>query len=816
MIKRTRGEGIPKPKRSIKKVSKIEGNESCSLSFFQYIKLFLVWILFLSIDMLTGFRVELLWPFWLYIRNCCEKNNLNNNLTKYLKYPDLTFVFLIHIATVDLIFCLFVPVPFMLIVATAWVWTQYIYYSSDRSWSFMSGIFITLSVLFEIYGRSKLETHVWSGKSFLAPNSLTLYTTKTDSYFEGTENMEYIGDINDEALNNSNTKDYFTFTVLDFCKPFAAHCISYPILCFVFSLFKYYYLWKEDRERKTIILKNTSIYDIMCDAVNSPKNNYDYRYKLTGINLETVTNYNNDKENYYLYDGDIVENQISKNNKNYENLPISAIMDTVTNEGSIKKFTASQKNNPCKSVRKQSKCNGKSNKNSQYNVNTIDKKDSSKESINSEELDDTDSISTASWSSNVEVVKHQLPMKNKKFGTLRNIYEFLCYLTMVSFQYISNMFIKNNDSDTLSDNSSLTSEECSEEEYNAQEDDFFQLGENGDGNKDCYSSRESPSSSGSISLKENKKKIRQRGRDTENRKGEHSNSPLKSNGALNNGENILYNYNDNIRDNSKTSSYTDKENEERMELREETNRQLKESNEMIENLKLQLKKKSSIEKDLRSQLVKCEIAEKSSKAELTKIKLHYEQLETENTNINKYRDQDKITITNLEKKISEVTSRKVELEKELKTEKQKLKELKQVDCNVTCKPRLMELESDNKKLLKNLATKNDSCEILIKRLEKIRAENDYRIELIEKSYEDRIKILNSDKERMQHTLSEETKFKQLLFKALLNAKEEAKYLKDYIVQKGYELPSPRKESDADEATNNFCNPWTQLSDPPTF
>lgn len=130
MIKRARGEGIPKPKRNIKKVSKIVGNESNSLSFFQYVKLFLVWILFLSIDMLTGFRVELLWPFWLYIKNCCEKNNLNNNLTKYLKYPDLTFVFLIHIATVDLIFCLFVPVPFMLIIATAWVWTQYIYYSS--------------------------------------------------------------------------------------------------------------------------------------------------------------------------------------------------------------------------------------------------------------------------------------------------------------------------------------------------------------------------------------------------------------------------------------------------------------------------------------------------------------------------------------------------------------------------------------------------------------------------------------------------------------------------------------------------------------
>uniref|UniRef100_A0A0K0DX45 Macoilin n=1 Tax=Strongyloides stercoralis TaxID=6248 RepID=A0A0K0DX45_STRER len=785
MIKRARGEGIPKPKRNIKKVSKIVGNESNSLSFFQYVKLLLVWILFLSIDMLTGFRVELLWPFWLYIKNCCEKNNLNNNLTKYLKYPDLTFVFLIHIATVDLIFCLFVPVPFMLIIATAWVWTQYIYYSSDRSWSIMTVFLISLSILFEIYGRNKIETHVWSGKSFLAPNSLTLYTTKTESYFE----------------------------VLDFCKPFAAHCISYPMLCFIFSLFKYYYLWKEDREKKRIILKNTPIYEIMCDAVNSPRNDYECRYKLTGINLESVNTYNNDKENFYLDDSDIVENQLIKNGKNYENLPISTIIDTVTNEGSIKKFSTSQKNNACKNSRKQSKCNGKNNKNNQYNMNGIDKKDSSKESINSEELDDTDSISTASWGSNVEFIK---PVGNKdKSETFKNIFEFFIYMITFCFQYLINIFMKNNDSDSLSDNSSLIYEECSEEEFNAQEDDFFQLGENGEGNKDCYSSRDSPALSGSISFKE-KKKIRQRGRDIENRKSEHSNSPLKSNGALNNGESILYNYNDNIRDNSKTSVYRDKENEEQIELKDGTTRQLKESNEMIENLKLQLKKKSSIEKDLRSQLVKCEIAEKSAKAELTKIKLQYEQLETENMNTNKCREQDKTTIINLEKKIIDLNNKKFELEKELKGEKQKLKEFKQIDCNITCKPRIYELENDLKNVQQTLSSRDDAYNKLTKKLHQLQEEYDSKIGIVGKNYEDKIRMLNNDKERMQHTLSEETKFKQLLFKALLNAKEEAKYFKDYLIQKGYDLPSPRKESDADETNNSFYNPWTQLSEPPTF
>uniref|UniRef100_A0A0N4ZNH1 Macoilin n=1 Tax=Parastrongyloides trichosuri TaxID=131310 RepID=A0A0N4ZNH1_PARTI len=822
MIKRTRGECIQKPKRSIKKVSKVVGNESNSLTIFQYIKLFLIWILFLSIDIVSGFRVELLWPFWLYVKNCCERNNLNNNLTKYLNYPDLTFIFLLHIATVDLIFCLFVPVPFMLIIATAWVWAQYIYYSSDKSWNIMTTLLIIFSVLFEVYGRNRIETYVWSGKSFLPQNSLTIYTTKTESFFEGTENMEYIGDINDEAFSNSNTQEHYTFTVLDFCKPFAAHCISYPMLCFLFSLFKYYYMWKESREQKRIIIKNIPIYDIMCEAVNTPKNDGDLKYSLTGVNIETT--YTNEKENFDIYDGDIGGDNTnnSKNCKNFDNPNVPNLLDQITSDGNIKKLSpSSNKNNGgSRNSRKHNKCNNGKNRNTQYGNGTGNKKDSSKESVNSEELDDTDSISTASWGSNVDVIKPNI--KYEFTETFKNIFEFILYLASIPHQYIVNNVIKTHEKEQIYDNNSMTSEECSEEEFTVQDDDFFQFGENTEGNKDCCSSRGSPASNESLLCKD-RKKLKQKGREYENinknenwKKIQRSNSPLKLNETLNNTDTIIYNYDENGKDNTKRCIFGDKENEEQSEFNNEIDKQLKESNEVIENLKLQLKKKSSIEKDLRNQLVKCEIAEKNAKAELSKVKLQFEQLEDKHSHLKKNRDQEKLTIINLEKKVVELSTKKIDLEKEIKLEKQKSKDVKTTDCNVTCKPKISELENDLKKIQQLLSKKEETCMSLTKEIEKLHEKNETDHELAEKKYEDKIKMLNREQERMQHTLSEETKFKQLLFKALLNAKEEANYLKDYLRQKGYDLPSPRKESDSDDANNGFYNPWNQLSESSTF
>ncbi|CAF4418045.1 unnamed protein product, partial [Rotaria sp. Silwood2] len=153
-----------------------------------YLKFICIWGIIMAADFLLEFRFEFLWPFWLVLRSICDS----------FKYQGLLFsIFFVLIAFVtDLICYILLPVQWLFFAASSYVWIQYV-------WQTERGICLGTVVLWVLF--------VW------LEASVRLREIKT----------------------------------IDLCRPFAAHCIGYPMVTLGFG-FKTYlaYKWRLRKQRE--------------------------------------------------------------------------------------------------------------------------------------------------------------------------------------------------------------------------------------------------------------------------------------------------------------------------------------------------------------------------------------------------------------------------------------------------------------------------------------------------------------------------------------------------------------------------------------
>ncbi|XP_023229017.1 macoilin-like [Centruroides sculpturatus] len=149
-------------------------------STFLYLKFLLLWALMLLADFIVEFRFEYLWPFWLLLRSVYDS----------FKYQGLAFsIFFVIIAvTSDMICYLFIPVHWLFFAASTYVWVQYVWHT-DRGVCLPT---VSLWLLFV--------------------------------YIEASVRLK--------ELKN------MPFHV-DLCRPFAAHCIGYPVVTLGFGFKSY-------------------------------------------------------------------------------------------------------------------------------------------------------------------------------------------------------------------------------------------------------------------------------------------------------------------------------------------------------------------------------------------------------------------------------------------------------------------------------------------------------------------------------------------------------------------------------------------------
>ncbi|XP_024920866.1 macoilin-1-like isoform X3 [Cynoglossus semilaevis] len=165
---------------------------------FLYLKFLVVWVLVLLADFVLEFRFEYLWPFWLFIRSVYDS----------FRYQGLAFsVFFVCVAfTSDIICLLFIPVQWLFFAASTYVWVQYVWHT-ERGVCLPT---VSLWILFV--------------------------------YIEA-------------AIRFKDLKNFH----VDLCRPFAAHCIGYPVVTLGFG-FKSYVSYKMRLRKQKEVQKENDFY----------------------------------------------------------------------------------------------------------------------------------------------------------------------------------------------------------------------------------------------------------------------------------------------------------------------------------------------------------------------------------------------------------------------------------------------------------------------------------------------------------------------------------------------------------------------------
>jgi hypothetical protein len=145
-------------------------------SVFTYVKFFSVWVVVLMADFILNFRFEYLWPLWLLVRSVYDS----------MKYQGLAFsIFFVCVTiTSDVVCYLLIPVQWLFFTASTYVWVQYV-------WQTERGICLPTVLLWLMFLYIEVAVRLRELRSFPFH--------------------------------------------LDLCRPFAAHCVGYPVVTMSFS-----------------------------------------------------------------------------------------------------------------------------------------------------------------------------------------------------------------------------------------------------------------------------------------------------------------------------------------------------------------------------------------------------------------------------------------------------------------------------------------------------------------------------------------------------------------------------------------------------
>lgn len=164
-----------------------------------YLKFLLLWAFVITADFLLEFRFEFLWPFWLLLRSVYDS----------FKYKGLAFsvLFVCIAITSDLVCLFFIPVQWLFFAASTYVWVQYVWHTDK-------GICLPTIILWILF-----------------------------VYLEAAIRW----------------KDSRNIPHLDLCRPFAAHCIGYPVVTLGFG-FKSYVGYRIRQRKQREVAKDNDFY----------------------------------------------------------------------------------------------------------------------------------------------------------------------------------------------------------------------------------------------------------------------------------------------------------------------------------------------------------------------------------------------------------------------------------------------------------------------------------------------------------------------------------------------------------------------------
>lgn len=168
----------------------------------------MLWILVILADFILEFRFEFLWPFYLLLRSVYDS----------FKYQGLAFsVFFVCIAlTSDMLCFFFIPVHWLFFAASTYVWVQYVWHTD---------------------------------KGICAP---TIMMWMLFVYLEAAVRLRDVKHMPGH---------------LDLCRPFAAHCIGYPVVTLGFGFKSYVGFRMRQKKQKDVAKENEFYMQLMQQAL---------------------------------------------------------------------------------------------------------------------------------------------------------------------------------------------------------------------------------------------------------------------------------------------------------------------------------------------------------------------------------------------------------------------------------------------------------------------------------------------------------------------------------------------------------------------
>ncbi|KAF8368755.1 maco-1, partial [Pristionchus pacificus] len=252
MQKRGRAVETQKLKRTMKSRKTVPLREStnCSLA---YVKLIAVWFSIVSADVLTGFRVELMWPCWMLLCSFYDSMQRRSAFV-HLTSQTTTFLFVCVTATSDLICYLFIPVRLLIFLATTYVWMNLVWHVNggflptmrtllgDKTQAAPVVVLWSYFVIFEIFCRMRCDYLI-----FLKYLPFSAWLEEQD----GCLHMQGMHSGFQQAFNAL----------------FSAHCIGYPLIVISFNAKYYYKEWRLRLQQGDVSDTNENLFRLLADSI---------------------------------------------------------------------------------------------------------------------------------------------------------------------------------------------------------------------------------------------------------------------------------------------------------------------------------------------------------------------------------------------------------------------------------------------------------------------------------------------------------------------------------------------------------------------
>uniref|UniRef100_A0A9J2PLX6 Macoilin n=1 Tax=Ascaris lumbricoides TaxID=6252 RepID=A0A9J2PLX6_ASCLU len=867
MMKRsTRSIDVPKLRRNMKNRSRIAETMCCGyLSGFAYVKLLVLWLVCIALDLLIGFRFELLYPVWLLIRNCYDSFRFQG-LVSSLQYSKVAMAKLDHIyagffplasicfyiavdlksevkcevvvsgwlaslddyasfqafsaffvcatATTDLICFVLLPVQLLLFLASTYVWVQFVWHTAERGVGSTQVLLWVALVSFEYNCRYRGDSPLYLLRGTTFAWTLNVVTGGVLSSWLGLRDSPSSGGASESggtvSARECSSRAFSSSSVLggfgvaltaafahsssltsDLCRPFAAHCIGYPVVTLGFGLKTYMSLWRFKRRQREVSRENEVYGRLLVEALPSI-------YEGPKVYPQCNTAAIQDHESAIDYETEL--------------LPSLAICASPSSGSAL---SSQRKSSRAGSSWKQNGCK-------QINAKRIPSHSngsllsSRKDQTNHNANDDDDTASTASVS-----------------GTSRmSLWRLAWDVILMAFSLLTGGGGESASS-SLDDRISLSSNEIEseeemmeQEETSSQPDDLpvassrllsQQRSNNAKKSKGSCTrvkggrtrarnmhpqseyvlgsvptgpSLSSPSLSASCSLNNNLLNLTTGGTANEKQLYSPSSALSPTNNYQNSGGSALGN-SIFIGTTQSVAPIANKVGDDYVTLEE------------VEALKGELRAARCQETDLRYLLQQAINAEKQAKGELAQLKMKHEQTDNKLSNLVKAREQDKCSMQLLEKRLIEAHAKKNELEKELNAERRsKLKEehaaaralaaaqsIKNVDCGEACKARKADLEREIRATRRDLKAKEELTSVYEEQLRQLREFKDNN-DLQE--LQSTLASLRDKNHHLEQSLSAENRLKQDLFRVLTETRSQTEMLQQQLRAKDLELMELRQ------------------------